>query len=67
LKSTIESIEKRIKKHMEKIRNPKKYMERDDPNDPKAVERARKDGKMTSRDETEQRDIAKDELRRRSK
>lgn len=61
----IRSRESRIREHQEKIRNPERHMQRDDPNDPQAVERAREDWREEIRNFEEQNDIAREELRRR--
>ncbi len=64
LQRTIRSIEKRIAEHQEKIKNPEKYMTRDDASIPANVERARKDWAGDISRQQEQRDIAKEVLRR---
>ena len=63
LQRTIRGHERQIRDHREKIQNPEKFMKRDDPTDPKAVERAIKDWEKTIQKHEDLRDIAKDVLR----
>jgi len=63
--SSLRSYERTIAEHREKIAHPERYMVRESPNDPAAVARARHDWQNTIDRAAEQRDIARDELRRR--
>ncbi|HKX92213.1 MAG TPA: RHS repeat-associated core domain-containing protein [Sphingomicrobium sp.] len=60
LNRTIRSLDKLIREHEAKIRNPEQYMKRDDPKDPAMVQRAVRDWQKQIRDFKAQRDIARD-------
>jgi RHS repeat-associated protein len=66
VQSSLRSFEGTIARHLEKIAHPERYMARESARDSAAVARARHDWAMTVNRATEQRDIARDELRRRA-
>lgn len=63
LQRTIRSLDKRIAEHREKIKNPEKYMSRDDASVPANVERAKLDWTRDINRQQEHKDIAKQVLR----
>jgi RHS repeat-associated protein len=62
---TIRGHERQIREHREKIQDPGRFMKRDNPADPEAVQRAVKDWEKTIKRHEELRDIARDVLRSR--
>jgi RHS repeat-associated protein len=67
IQRAISSLDRRIAEHREKIRNPERHMQRDNPRDPNAVDRARRDWQREVDRYTRQRQVAEEELRRRSR
>ncbi|MGB3747879.1 MAG: RHS repeat-associated core domain-containing protein [Rhodanobacter sp.] len=66
LRKTIRSLERQISLHEDKIRNPAKYMTRDDPSISGHVERAVSDWKSDIKRQTKQLDITKEVLNQKS-
>jgi hypothetical protein len=66
VQSTVRRFERTIAEHRDKIANPARHMTRENVGDPAAVARARRDWQRTIDRVTQQRDIARDELRRRT-
>jgi hypothetical protein len=66
VQSSVRRFERTIAEHRDKIANPGRYMTRESSRDPAAVTRAQRDWQRTVDRATQQRDIAQDELRRRS-